>query len=35
MMSIIDPIAIGVEKIKINSGCLLKKKFIKLIYTHP
>ena len=32
MMSMIDSVIIGVETLRVNSGCSLKKLFIKLIY---
>ena len=35
MMSMADPIAIGVETIRIYSGCSLEKEFTKLIYMNP
>ena len=31
MMSMADPIAIGVETLRIDSGCSLEKDFIELI----
>ena len=31
MMSMTDPIAIGVETLRIDSGCSLEKEFTKLI----
>ena len=31
MMSIVDPIAIDVETLRINSGCYLEKEFTELI----
>ena len=31
MMSMADPIAIGVESLMIDSGCSLEKEFIELI----
>ena len=31
MMSIADPVAIGVETLKIDSGCSLDKEFTELI----
>ena len=31
MMSMSDPIAIGVETLRIDSGCSLEKKFTELI----
>ena len=31
MMSIADPIGIGVETLRIDSGCSLEKEFIELI----
>ena len=31
MMSMADPISIGVETLKIDSGCSLEKEFIELI----
>ena len=35
MMSMADPIAIGVETIRIDSGCSLEKEFTKLIPMNP
>ena len=35
MMSMTDPIAIGVETIRIDSGCSLEKEFTKLIRMNP
>ena len=35
MMSMADPIAIGVETLRIDSGCSLEKKFTELIRMHP
>ena len=35
MMSMIDPIAIGVETLRIDSGCSLEKEFIELIRMNP
>ena len=35
MMSMADPIAIGVEKLRIDSGCSLEKEFTELIRTNP
>ena len=35
MMSMTDPIAIGVETLKINSGCSLEKEFTELIRMNP
>ena len=35
MMSMADPIAIGVETLRINSGCSLEKEFIELIRMNP
>ena len=35
MMSMIDPIAIGVETLIIDSGCSLEKEFIELIRMSP
>ena len=31
MMSMVDPVAIDVETLRIDSGCLLDKEFIELI----
>ena len=31
MMSMVDPIAIGVETLRIYNGCSLEKEFIELI----
>ena len=35
MMSMGDPIAIGVETLRIDSGCFLEKEFIELIRMNP
>ena len=35
MMSMADPIAIGVETLRIESGCSLEKEFIELICMNP
>ena len=35
MMSMTDPIAIGVETPKIDTGCSLEKELIELIRTNP
>ena len=35
MMSIADPIAIGVETLRIDSGCSLEKEFTELIRINP
>ena len=35
MMSMADPIAIGVETLRIDSGCSLEKEFIDLIRMNP
>ena len=35
MMSMADPIAIGVETLRINSGCSLEKEFTELIHMNP
>ena len=35
MMSMIDPIAIGVEILRIDSGCSLEKEFTELIRMNP
>ena len=35
MMSMADPIAIGVETLRIDSGCSLEKEFIELIRMNP
>ena len=35
MMSMTDPIAIGVETLRIDSGCSLEKEFIQLIRMNP
>ena len=35
MMSRADPIAIGVETLRIDSGCYLEKDFIELIRMNP
>ena len=35
MMSMADPIAIGVETLRIDSGCFLEKEFTELIRMNP
>ena len=35
MMSMVDPIAIGVETLRIDSGCSFEKEFIELIRMNP
>ena len=35
MMSMADPVAIGVETPKIDSGCYLEKEFTELIHINP
>ena len=35
MMSMADPVAIGVETLRIDSGCSLEKDFIELIHFNP
>ena len=35
MISMVDPIAIGVETLRIDSGCSLEKEFIELIRMNP
>ena len=35
MMSMVDPIAIGMEILRIDSGCSLKKGFNELIRLNP
>ena len=35
MMSMADPIAIGVETLRIDSGCSSEKEFTELIRTNP
>ena len=35
MMSMTDPVAIGVETQRINSKCSLEKEFIELIHMNP
>ena len=35
IMSMADPIAIGVETLKIDSGCSLEKEFTELIRMNP
>ena len=34
MMSMVDPVAIGVETPRIDSGCSLEKEFTELIRTN-
>ena len=35
MISMADPVAIGVETLSIDSGCSLEKEFIELIHMNP
>ena len=35
MMSMVDPIALGVETLRIDSECSLEKEFTKLIHMNP
>ena len=35
MMSMADPIVIGVKTLRIDSGCSLEKEFTELIYMNP
>ena len=35
IMSMADPIAIGVETLRIDSGCSLEKEFTELIRMNP
>ena len=35
MMSMVDPIAIGVETLRIDIGCSLEKEFTELICMNP
>ena len=35
MMSMADPIAIGVETLRTDSGCSLEKKLTELIHMNP
>ena len=35
MMSMADPIAIGAETLRIDSGCSLEKEFTELIHMNP
>ena len=35
MISMADPIAIGVETLRIDSGCFLKIEFTELIHINP
>ena len=35
MMSMADPITIGVETLRIDSGCYLEKEFTELICMNP
>ena len=35
MMSMTDPISIGVETLRIDSGCSLEKEFTELIPMNP
>ena len=34
-MSMADPVAIGVETLRIDSGCFLEKEFSELIHMNP
>ena len=35
MMSMVDHVAIGIEKLRIDSSCSLEKEFTKLICMNP
>ena len=35
MISITDPVTIGVETLKIDSGCSLEKEFTEFIHINP
>ena len=35
IISMVDPVAIGVETLMIDSGCSLKKEFTELIRMNP
>ena len=35
MMSMADPIAIGVETLRIDSGCSFEKEFTELFHLNP
>ena len=35
MISMVDPIAISIETLRIDSGCSLEKEFTELIYMNP
>ena len=35
MMSMADPVAMGVETLRIDSGCSLEKEFTELIRMNP
>ena len=35
MMSMVDPVAIGVETLRIDSGCSFEKDFTELIHINP
>ena len=35
MMSMADPVAIGIETLRIDSGCSLEKEHIELICMNP
>ena len=35
MMGMADHVAIGVDTLRIDRGCSLKKEFIELIYMNP
>ena len=35
MMGMVDPLAVGVETLRIDSGCSLEKEFTELIRMNP
>ena len=35
MMSMIDPLAISVETLRIDSGCSWEEEYIEVIYMNP
>ena len=35
IMNMTDPVAIGVETLRIDSGCSLEKEFTELIHMNP
>ena len=35
LMSMVDPVAIDIETLRIDSGCCLEKDFTELIHVNP